>query len=142
MKNLTLFTLEGSEPLKDNQWLVKVRDDNMGFLVKLTKKNEYPKAFLEWTRRYDWESEKTIECKLPVYIVNEDFQSGWRLNEGSKYDMYRIGKSQQWVKVQHPLGFVLEIHMDNFFLDVVPFLDDGAIMGEYKWIGNRIERKL
>jgi hypothetical protein len=55
--------------------------------------------------------------------------------------MYRIGKSQQWVKLQHPIGFILEIHMDNFFSDVVPYLDDGAIMGEYKWIGNRIERK-
>jgi hypothetical protein len=54
------FKLEGAAPLKDNEWLVKVRDDNMGFLVQLTQKKELPKAFREWTRKWDYDNNETV----------------------------------------------------------------------------------
>ena len=126
------------QELKESEWLLKIRTyDNMGFLTKLTKKNELPKAFEEWTSSAYYKT----ACSLPIKVIEETFSSGWKLNEGSKYDMYRLGMSQSWVKVQHPMGFILEIHLENFFREVVPHLNAGKIIGNYKWIGNKLERE-
>lgn len=116
--------------LMDNEYLLKIRkSDNMGFLAKLTKKLELPKAFDEWGNK-------------DIKIIEEDFRAGWKVNiTGDKYDRYRIGLSQQWCKLIHPLGFILEVHLDNFFVDILPHIENGNIKGEWKWIGNRISKK-
>jgi len=49
--------------------------------------------------------------------------------------------SQSWVKVIHPMGFVLEIRISNFFELVIPYLSEGKMVGKYKWVGNKLERK-
>jgi hypothetical protein len=123
------------QELKDNEWLVKVRNDNMGFQTKLTKKNELPKPFENWNNRYYG----TIP--IPVTVITEEFSDKWKLNSGDRFDMYRLGKSQSWVKVVHPLGYILEIRIQNFFEEVVPYLSDGKLIGNYRWIGNELERQ-
>ena len=127
------------QKIKDDQWLLKVRDDKMGFLSKLTQKGELHKSFKEWSNaRY---GRATPEEELSIMVINEPFRKGWTLNKGNRYDMYRLGKSQSWVKVKHPMGFILEIHLQNFFEIVIPYLSHGEMVGEYKWIGNKLERK-
>lgn len=130
--------------LNENQWLLKVRNnDNVGFLTKLTQKNELPKAFAEWSvidivkdeGLISWNRQKIED----IFIVDEDFSDGWTISISK--DSYRIGKSQQWVKLIHPLGFILEITMDNFFTDVLSYINLGKLTGKYKWVGNSVERQ-
>ena len=136
MKNIRVeYT---GQKLKDTEWLLKVRKDKMGFLSKLTQKGKLHVAFDEW-HNGGWHPQPGDE--IPVVVINEKFKSGWELNSGSRYDMYRLGKSQSWVKVKHPMGFILEIHLENFFNIVVPYLSEGKMVGEYKWVGNKLERK-
>jgi hypothetical protein len=125
------------QDLKDFQWLLKVRDDNVGFLTKLTLKGELPKPFDEWGCNYYTGNKLDIEVK----VIDEEFSADWKLPVGDSYKMYRLGKSQSWVKVIHPLGFVLEVRIQNFFEKIVPFLSDGKLTGKYKWIGNELERQ-
>ncbi len=122
--------------LLDNEYLLKIRSDNTGFMSKLTKKEELPKAFDSWNE-HTWSS----VIDLPIKVIEEDYRKGWKIDIGSRYDMYRIGKSQQWVKLTHPLGFKLEIYLESFFTDVLPYMQNGVILGEWKWVGNKIEKK-
>ena len=124
--------------LLEDQWLLKLRSDSewdgkkwipdafkTGFLSKLTQKGELPKSFLGWG-----------EADATIYVFHETYRTGWKLLS------WRFGKSQNWARVQHPEGFVLEIYLNNF-LEVVKesTLDQGVILGEYKWESNRLLKK-
>jgi hypothetical protein len=122
------------QDLAEDEWLLKVRDDGVGFMTKLTQKKELPKAFESWS---SYNSSAPMEIK----VLKEDFDLGWKLNDGESYEVYRIGKSQSWVKLVHPLGFVLEIRIANFFADVAHSMNNGILLGEYKWVGNSVERR-
>lgn len=132
--------------LREDEYLLKLRDDyewdwdgekhqvknsyKTGFLTKLTKKGELPKAFDYWG------TQSVPYSKLTVYVWQESFRSGWKLKS------WRIGKSQEWAKVQHPDGFLVEIYLSNF-LEIVldATMDQGVLVGEYKWEANKLIKK-
>ena len=136
------------ETLAENEFLLKLRDDSYrpwdketnkygeyvhfktGFLTKLTKKGEIPKAFESWG------ATSYGGPKPPIYVWEEDYRSGWKLKS------WRIGKSQEWAKVQHPHGFQVEIYLSNF-LEIVldATMDQGVLVGEYKWESNTLIKK-
>ena len=87
--------------LKENEYLLKVRSDNntdTGFMTKYNKNGSIPVAFSQWGR------------DLPTQLHVEEFNRGW------KFISYRIGVSQSWATVMHPLGFTLEIYLSNLRL--------------------------
>jgi hypothetical protein len=131
--------------LLEDQWLLKLRDDDewdgnkwvkgaymTGFLSKLSQKGEIPKSFLDWGGTRYGESGKD----LPINVFQESYRTGWKLIS------WRFGKSQNWARVRHPEGFVVEIYLSNF-LDVVKecTMDQGVILGEYKWEKNKLIKK-
>jgi hypothetical protein len=134
--------------LLEDQWLLKIREDaqygwdgekhfiektyKTGFLTKLTKKGELPKSFHEWGGARYGESGHD----LPIYVFQEDYRSGWKLIS------WRFGKSQNWARMRHPEGFILEIYLDSF-LEVVKdtTMDQGVIVDEYKWENNKLIKK-
>lgn len=135
--------------LREDEWLLKIRETpskkiwqdgrwvetkphKTGFLSKLTKKGELPKPFVNWGGIHYGESGRD----LPIYVFKEDYRTGWELLS------WRFGKSQNWATVMHPEGFTLEIYLDNF-LEVIKndTLDHGTILGEYKWIDNKLIKK-
>jgi hypothetical protein len=131
--------------LLEDQWLLKLRSDSewdgtkwipdafkTGFLSKLTKKGELPKSFTDWGGdRYG-----AAGKDLPVYVFQESYRTGWKLIS------WRFGKSQNWARMKHPEGFVVEIYLNNF-LDVVKetSMDQGMILGEYKWEDNKLVKR-
>jgi hypothetical protein len=136
--------------LLEDQWLLKLRDDHAyewdeakrkhvvkatyktGFLTKLTKKGELPKSFESWGGSHYGESGHS----LPIYVFQENYRTGWKLIS------WRFGKSQNWARMKHPEGFIVEIYLDNF-LDVVKetAMDQGEILDEYKWVDNKLVMK-
>jgi len=128
--------------LKENEYLLKIRPEEKGsktppsgFLAKYTQKGEVPKSFDEWGVNYYWNG--PVPDPLPINLHIEDFKPGWKLFG------YRFGKSQNWVEMIHPDGFILEIYMTNF-LDIVEenVVDHGVIEGEFKWERNKLIKKL
>ena len=87
--------------LQENEYLLKVHDD-IGFMTKLTKKNEIPPSFTNW-RQY-WNHQNTVK----TYVIEEKFREGW------KFYGLRHGQSTAWVMLQHPYGFVVEINPSAF----------------------------
>lgn len=119
--------------LKDNEMLLKVYEHKcgagdyiLGFLSGLNQDGSVPKAFLNWKPNY----REVIES---VYRIEEVFRSGW------KAISYRSGKSQDWVVVEHPEGFRLEIYMSNFF-DIMKrnVINEGRIEGMWKWENKKL----
>lgn len=132
--------------LLEDQWLLKLRSDSewdgkkwipdafkTGFLTKLTKKGELPKSFLDWGGTRYGESGRD----LPIYVFQEEYRTGWKLLS------WRFGQSQNWARVRHPEGFVVEIYLSNF-LEVVQnsSIDQGVICEPYKWVDNKLIKKL
>jgi hypothetical protein len=110
--------------LKENEMLLKVRSDEMGFLTKLNKDGTTPVAFKNWKDGY------YSTCALETKIVEEIPREGWEIVD------WRSGKSQTWIVVKHPNDFKLEIRMDNFMDDVLPFVTEGKkILGKWKFDG-------
>lgn len=95
------------DKLGEHEFLLKVHND-VGFMTKLTKKNELPTAFTNW--RGSWWSGQSNPVK--TYIITEAFRSGWR------FVGLRHGTSTAWVILQHPYGFSVEIN-PSAFEDVV-----------------------
>jgi len=89
---------EGYE-LTDNEYLFKYKPNSMGFITKLNKDGSIPKAFTEWN---EW---GVGIC--PIYIHTEEPREGWEIVN------IRIGKSQYWAILRHPLGFCLEIYLTD-----------------------------
>jgi len=121
VKNLELYNSEYK--LEEHQYLLKVRKDRVGFLTKLTLKNELPIAFKNWTKGYHDKS-----CSLPIYVFDNFRYSGWKLVE------WRFGMSQNWAKVKHPAGFVVEVQLHNLLETLLnTTMIEGQIEGEYRW---------
>ncbi len=122
--------------LEADQWLLKVKDgvQTLGFATKLTQKNVLPKAFDEWENPF-WRLDKYPT--LPIFVLDETFRSGW------EFVYTRVGKSQNWVALKHPLGFILEIYMKDFNnILCTETLIAGVIQGEFKWQDNKLIKKV
>ena len=127
---------EDGYSLNENEYLLKIRKGSSysykvndilivphtGFLTKLTKKGLLPKSFDSWNQFY-----RSNE-KLPIYIVEEDFKSGWQILN------FRIGESQQWVVLLHPDNYTIEIYLSNY-LEISKNITiiNGELIGEFKY---------
>lgn len=134
--------------LTEDQWLMKLRpetewddeestsiqsSEKTAFLTKLTQKGEIPKKFLDWGRTYY--NGKKIPCNV-IYVFQESFRTGWRLID------FRIGKSQQWAIIKNPEGFRIEIYLSDLKNHILnDTLNNGVLMGSYKWVDNKLIRK-
>lgn len=131
--------------LKENEYMLKLRDNQeydsisrtwfpsknkTGFLTKFNKDGSMPKAFNDWGKTYQ------DRTPLPTYIFEETFRSGWKILN------WRFGKSQNWATIRHPEGFTLEIYLQQF-LEIVKteIIDEGHILGEYKWEDHKLIKK-
>ena len=120
--------------LKDDEYMLKVRkNDKVGFLVKYNKDGSIPKAFRQWTDRYDYSKRECVECDLQITVHTEVFKSGWKI------ESWRFGKSQNWAKVIHPNGFKIEVYLSQL-LEVIKNGDvvKGELQGEYKWEDHKL----
>jgi hypothetical protein len=132
------------EKLKENQFLLKLRHDNVydsvtgiwspakhktGFLTKLTQKGVIPVKFHEWGGKQWSESGKDH----PIYVFEERFRSGWKIVS------WRFGKSQNWATVLHPEGFTVEIYLQQF-LEVIKesTVVAGDLIGKFKWQDHKL----
>lgn len=101
----------GETELADNEYLLKVDKrpvyygdsdkefEVVGFLAKLNKGNKLPpKPFIDWGGRKN----------LEVNIVEQNLRKGWRVAD------YRRGTSADWIVVEHPDGYELEIKTWDF----------------------------
>jgi hypothetical protein len=124
MKNYT----EGYQ-LAENEFLLKKRGDN-GYMTKMTQKGAFPKAFEEWGS--NWRGENP---NLPVYIVEEVFREGWKING------WRFGQSRNWAELMHPLGYTVEVHMEDF-LELLKEITvvNGQLQGSFKWNDKELVR--
>lgn len=133
------------EPLAENEYMLKIRDDKKhrwdaetktytdleyyktGFLSKLTKKGELPKAFEDWGKTY------TDRTPLPTYVFQESARSGWKIVS------WRFGQSQNWATVRHPEGFNVEIYLQQL-LEVIQenTIDAGVLIGKFYWKDNKL----
>lgn len=84
-----------------DQYLLKV-NGKFGFMVHLNKDGSVPKSFKDWGK-YG----ATDLCK-DVYLIDEGFRTGWQ------FTGLREGMSTAWIKIRHPLGFILEINGKAF----------------------------
>ncbi len=91
--------------LKDEEYLLKVADDDVGFMVKKTKDGSMPSAFESWRENWYYSPNKH---KMKVYIIEEKFRRNW------KFMGLRHGQSTAWVVLQHPYGFEVEINATAF----------------------------
>jgi hypothetical protein len=125
--------------LKTSEWLLKVSVNNAepdplrrkkGFLTKLTKKGEIPEAFKMWPEA--WRGHNEV---VPSKVHKEEFAEGWMVLG------YRRGGSQDWAVLRHPKGFTLEIYLVDF-MNMLPNItvEDGRLLGMFKWIGNDLMR--
>lgn len=137
MENLRLY--QEGDFLQENEWLLKIRPPrnpkypNTGFLTKLTQKGKLPMKFEDWN--YGW-WEHDNHGKLPIYIFKEEYNTGWKIF-GS-----RFGESQNWAIMIHPLGFTLEIHM-NEFIDLLEKITviNGELQGKFRWNKTKLEQQ-
>ena len=125
------INLKSVTELKENEYLLKVYEWSnpnysdeeyvLGFMARLNQNGTIPKAFDNWQPDY----RNTIQ---EVYIFEETFRSGWKVAK------YRTGKSQDWVVMEHPLGFRVEIYMINFFelMECTNILNM-ELEGKFKW---------
>jgi len=121
---------EAGYQLKENEYLFKNRSGT-GFLAKLNKNGTIPKNFDNWNIGYG-----TNITKLPIYVFEETYRSGWKLSS------WRFGESQNWAKVICPEGFSLEIYLQQF-LSIVQnnTIVNGEIIGEFMWKENKLIKK-
>lgn len=136
-KHIRPYT-EGEE-LAENEFLIKVNSKGLGFLSKPKKSDNLPPLnFTKWHK------------ELETNVIKEDYRFGWEIVG------FRPGMSQQWAKVRHPYGFVLEIHLINFLSHIIskPFqsydlkdndntvnITDSILQGEFKWGDNLLSPK-
>lgn len=93
--------LNNPPKLKENEFLLKVKANGIGFMAKLNKDGSVPKVFNEW-------GDIGFNVKLPTYIITESYRSGW------KFVGLRHGKSAAWVTLKHAFGFTVEINKTAF----------------------------
>lgn len=120
--------------LNENEFFLKIRhiegQEPVGFLTKYNKNGTIPIQFSEWkSSQYGGE-------ELPIIIHNETYQPGWKLTS------WRYGKSQNWARVLHPNGFIIEIYLDNF-LEIIEknIIANGYICGRFKWTNHTLVKE-
>lgn len=134
--------IEGENTLAENEWLLKRHNYGQGvtkgFMSKFTLKGVLPKPFHEWGTVSDFQAPRPIgwtykdgypvKSTLPIFIIEEIPREGWSI-----YD-YRIGKSQEWATMLHPLGFTIEIYLTNL-LELIPkiTITKGVLEGKFYW---------
>ena len=115
--------------LAENEWLLKIRptDETVnilyrkpptGFYAKLAKDGTLQKSFDDWGDDFEYDysqsdlyhlnATRKVFKKLPIYVVEEKFRSGWKLHE------WRFGQSQNWASLIHPDGYTLEVYLKDF----------------------------
>ena len=116
--------------LKEDEYLLKIRKDKVGFLTKLTQKGKLPVAFDGWNEGYRHTS---APDKLPIYIFKEVPRSGWKLVS------WRFGQSLNWARVSHPEGFTIEIYLQQF-LEIIEnnIIKSGVVYGKFHWEDNKL----
>jgi len=123
--------------LKEHEYLLKIRKkdgrwktDDTGFLTKFNKDGSFPVNFKNWPG-YQYDNNNQRKTDLPIYIIEENFRSGWKLFS------WRFGKSRNWAVLLHPAGFTLEIHMEEFLsLTKKITIINGELQGKFKWQKN------
>ena len=126
--------------LKDDEYLLKVRADRVGFLTKLNKDGSIPKAFSEWGKTYvygkNYGDPGGISGMPDIKIHKETFKSGWALRG------WRFGQSQNWAILLHPDGFSVEVYLDKMLtIFQRSIIDHGNIIGEFKWEKYKLIKK-
>jgi hypothetical protein len=131
---------EGYE-LKEDEYLLKIRIEengpDTGFMTKFNKTGKMPVAFKDWGVERRWiDGKYNIGDPLQIYVIKEEFRSGWRL------DSWRFGKSMNWASLIHPEEFTVEIYLDKF-LDIIleNRVINGEIKGNFKWEYSKLIKK-
>ncbi|WIC41344.1 hypothetical protein MA9V1_080 [Chryseobacterium phage MA9V-1] len=139
--------------LGEHEYLLKVNNvfldypgfcAKSGFLTKLNAGNKKPpKKFLDWGHVYDYTindygysySRKHLYSPEIFVVDQSKFRRGWALLG------FRSGESQDWVKILHPDGYVLEVHAKHFYEDILPrvTIDLCTIMAEMRWADGKLE---
>ena len=103
---------------------------HLGFLTGMNQDGTMPVKFNQWRGPYYGRDE------LETYVIEEYPRDGWEIIS------WRLGKSQTWVIVKHPLGFHLEIRMNNFMEDVLRYMELGKLTGFWKYTKNEIVKQI
>ena len=120
-----IFKVYSGEELKENEYLLKMKFNGLdttpiGFMTKLNKNGTIPISFNEWD-----DSE--------IFIIQETFRDGWKINRDNPL---RIGKSQSWISLIHPLGFTVEVYISKFINMIsngICTIADSELQGKFKW---------
>jgi hypothetical protein len=126
-----------SSPLKEDEYLLRVENEisyrtnikkSIGFLSKLNKTGKINKNFTKWRNWNNHEEGNRSDNELDIMVHKETFAKGW------KFISFRGGESQDWARLQHPLGFELEVYI-NTFIDMVQDITiiNGELQGKFKW---------
>lgn len=116
-------------PLEKDEYLIKIFEDT-AFLTKLNKTGKIPVKFLEWG--YDFETRKRPD----IQVINEIFREGWQVKD------FRAGGSQCWARLIHPLGFIVEIYVEELFkLFETETIKNKSIEGCFKWSYGKLIKK-
>ena len=117
--------------LADNEYVLKIDeryDGTVGFLAKLNKGNKLPpKPFLDWGKKVSYP--ERVVTELDIWIVEQNLCKGWKIDK-----RYRRGESQDWIRVVHPDGYILEVTTGHF-IQLVPKLSiiKGKITQALRW---------
>jgi hypothetical protein len=129
---------EEGQPLAENEYLLKIRDDKTGFMSKFTQKGELPKAFKEWGGKPHYTPELGRHTtNIPEIMIMEEFpRSGWKIVS------WRFGQSQNWATVRHPLGFTVEVYLQDL-LHVIKCntVINGELQGEFSWNAHKLIKR-
>lgn len=128
--------------LKENEYLLKIRQKDRkspnhktGFLTKYNKNGSIPVAFDEWGI-YKYSSNPNDKIPLPIQLHIETHKSGWEIIN------WRFGMSQNWATMLHPDGFTVEIYLQDLLeLLKTNVLDNGVLVGEFKWENHKLIKK-
>ena len=138
----------GENTLADNEWLLKKysnRRGAKGFMAKFTQKGVLPKGFIDWGSTFDYAAPRPanwnygdkwnhpIINSLPITIIEEVPREGWEIHD------CRIGKSQEWATMLHPLGFTVEIYLSDL-LELIPkiTITKGVLEGKFYWNAKKL----
>ena len=124
-----MYTIYQGDPLKEDEYLLKV-DDTTGFITKLNKNGTIPVAFKDWRNYYNH------KANLDTYLHKENFSPNWHIVS------CRFGESQNWAIMMHPIGFTLEIYINNF-MELIKHttIINGELQGEFKWENKKLLKK-
>ncbi len=121
--------------LNEAEFLLKVKGGVKGFMTKLNKNGTMPVAFDTWEKNKWIGQTKKVE-DLPIYIITETPREGWKIVN------WRFGMSQNWAIVMHPLGFTVEIYLEQL-LEIIKGgnVINGELVGQFSWKDHKLVKK-